>query len=129
MIDDLCAVVTVQENFDNLLVPSDHVSRKKSETYYVSEDRLLRAHTSAHQQALIQAGKDAFLVMGDVYRRDTIDSSHYPIFHQMELVRIFKPSDFPEEASTPEQRLRVVQQDLKETIENLVKHLFKDPGL
>ncbi len=67
--------------------------------------------------------------MGDVYRRDTIDSSHYPIFHQMELVRIFKPSDFPESAGTPEQRLRVVQQDLKETIENLVKHLFKDPSL
>jgi phenylalanyl-tRNA synthetase alpha chain len=49
IVDNLSAVVSVHQNFDSLLVPNDHVSRKKSETYYVSEEYLLRAHTSAHQ--------------------------------------------------------------------------------
>ena len=47
------------------------------------------AHTSAHQVDLLKSGLNAFLCTGDVYRRDTIDRSHYPIFHQMEGLRIF----------------------------------------
>ena len=39
----------------------------------------------------MRQGEDAFLVTGDVYRRDTIDATHYPIFHQMEGVRMFSP--------------------------------------
>lgn len=50
---------------------------------------MLRAHTSAHQRELVRCGLDAFLVAGDVYRRDEIDASHYPVFHQMEGVRLF----------------------------------------
>ena len=50
---------------------------------------MLRAHTSAHQRELVRSGLDAFLVVGDVYRRDEIDGSHYPVFHQMEGVRLF----------------------------------------
>eukprot|EP00597_Dinobryon_sp_UTEXLB2267_P012537 CAMPEP_0170123724 /NCGR_PEP_ID=MMETSP0020_2-20130122/17682_1 /TAXON_ID=98059 /ORGANISM="Dinobryon sp., Strain UTEXLB2267" /LENGTH=88 /DNA_ID=CAMNT_0010355381 /DNA_START=277 /DNA_END=540 /DNA_ORIENTATION=- len=51
--------------------------------------QLLRTHTSAHQTTLISQHLDAFLCSGDVYRRDEIDSTHYPVFHQMEGVRIF----------------------------------------
>jgi phenylalanyl-tRNA synthetase alpha chain len=87
--DNLNPVVTTQQNFDSLLVPDDHVSRSASDTYYVNSETLLRAHTSAHQADLIRSGLDAFLVVGDVYRRDEIDSSHYPVFHQMEGVRLF----------------------------------------
>lgn len=50
---------------------------------------MLRAHTSAHQRDLVRSGLDAFLLAGDVYRRDEIDASHYPVFHQMEGVRLF----------------------------------------
>ena len=39
--------------------------------------------------AFIFSGLNAFLVVGDVYRRDSIDRSHFPIFHQMEGVRTF----------------------------------------
>ena len=38
---------------------------------------------------LLKSGLNVFLCTGDVYRRDTIDRSHYPIFHQMEGLRIF----------------------------------------
>jgi len=41
-------------------------------------------------------GADRFCIFGDVYRRDSIDRSHYPIFHQMESVKLF-PIDTPNE--------------------------------
>ena len=81
-------VVSVAANFDSLLVPADHPSRRRSDNYYVRRDTVLRAHTSAHQTELLAAGLDAFLVAGDVYRRDEIDRTHYPVFHQMEGVRV-----------------------------------------
>ena len=38
---------------------------------------------------LMKSGLDAFLTIGDVYRRDDIDAIHYPVFHQVEGVRLF----------------------------------------
>ncbi|KAK8752479.1 hypothetical protein OTU49_005764 [Cherax quadricarinatus] len=86
-------VVTTWQNFDSLLIPKDHVSRQKSDNYYVNKENLLRAHTSAHQCELIGMGFDNFLVIGDVYRRDEIDASHYPVFHQVEGVRLCTKRD------------------------------------
>ena len=54
---------------------------------------MLRAHTSAHEAELIKSGFNAFLTVGDVYRRDTIDATHYPVFHQLEGVRLFTPDE------------------------------------
>lgn len=81
-------IVTQAQNFDSLLVPKDHTSRRKSECYYINEDTMLRGHTTAHQAELISMGLNNFLVVGDVYRRDEIDSKHYPIFHQADAVRL-----------------------------------------
>ena len=98
IVDDLDPLVNAQECFDDLLIPTDHPGRKPSDTYYVtrdggrevssSKDTLLRTHTSAHQSTLMRAGKEAFLCTGDVYRRDEIDASHFPVFHQMEGVKV-----------------------------------------
>ena len=92
-VDNLPPIVTTEQNFDSLLVPKDHVSRLKNDNYYINEQYMLRAHTSAHQRDMIKSGWDAFLVTGDVYRRDEIDRSHYPVFHQMEGVRLFGQSE------------------------------------
>lgn len=66
-----------------MLVPADHVSRSLNDTYYVDSQTVLRCHTSAHQAELLRKGHSRFLVTGDVYRRDSIDSTHYPVFHQV----------------------------------------------
>lgn len=66
--DDLHPVVTTQANFDSLLIPIDHVSRSKSDTYYLKQDLVLRTHTSAHQVEILRQGVDKFLATGDVYR-------------------------------------------------------------
>uniref|UniRef100_A0A1A9X318 phenylalanine--tRNA ligase n=1 Tax=Glossina brevipalpis TaxID=37001 RepID=A0A1A9X318_9MUSC len=86
--DKLNPIVTIQQNFDNLLIPVDHVSRSKTDCYYINQRYLLRAHTTAHQVDLISSGLDNFLVVGEVYRRDEIDSTHYPVFHQLDAVRL-----------------------------------------
>ncbi len=41
----------------------------------------------------MKQGHSSFLCLGDVYRKDTVDKTHYPVFHQMEGVRIYKFSD------------------------------------
>ncbi|XP_046415784.1 probable phenylalanine--tRNA ligase, mitochondrial isoform X2 [Neodiprion fabricii] len=86
--DNLRPIVTVEQNFDSLLVPKDHPSRSKTDCYYVNSETLLRAHTTAHQAELILMGLNNFLIIGDVYRRDDINSTHYPVFHQVDGVRL-----------------------------------------
>ncbi|KAK6528325.1 Phenylalanyl-trna synthetase [Arthrobotrys megalospora] len=90
-------IVTVAQNFDCLGFPSDHVGRSRSDTYYVNKYTVLRTHTSAHQaekfRTLEREGKEGYLISADVYRRDAIDRSHYPVFHQMEGARLFSRRD------------------------------------
>nr|CAD7588898.1 unnamed protein product [Timema genevievae] len=86
--DNLSPVVSVEQNFDSLITPATHPSRGKSDCYYINHKYLLRGHTTAHQSELINMGLNNFLVVGDVYRRDEIDTSHYPVFHQADAVRI-----------------------------------------
>lgn len=81
-------MVSVEQDSDYLLIPKDHPSRQKSDCYYINKHFLLRAHATAHQADVIKSGLDNFLVVGDVYRRDEIDSTHYPVFHQVDAVRL-----------------------------------------
>ncbi|KAI3646793.1 hypothetical protein MP228_009721 [Amoeboaphelidium protococcarum] len=155
--DELDPVVSAVQNFDQLLVPTDHVSRSKSDTYYVNEKYLLRTHTSAHQSELISecimsGSYDGFLAAADVYRRDEIDSVHYPVFHQMEGVRLFKSVQDVTRAlqciqnvdletascnqvENPRQSVHdpkfqhMVSVHLKATMESVMKSIFQNPNL
>ncbi|CAL1528053.1 unnamed protein product [Lymnaea stagnalis] len=97
----LSPVVTTEQNFDSLLVPHDHISRSPFDSYYLNSNYMLRAHTSAHQRDLVQSGLDAFIVVGDVYRRDAVDATHYPVFHQVEGVRLFSDFELFSQVSDP----------------------------
>lgn len=55
--DQLPSVVSVEANFDEVLVPADHVSRSPNDTYYVDDKRVLRCHTSAHQAEMLRNGE------------------------------------------------------------------------
>jgi hypothetical protein len=88
--------VTVHQNFDELGFPKDHPGRSKTDSYYVNAEHMLRTHTSAHEVESYRSDKNAFLIAADVYRRDEIDSSHYPVFHQMEGMRIWDQGDLSE---------------------------------
>lgn len=95
--DNMPCVVNIVENFDKLLIGPNHPARSKSDTYYVNQTHVLRTHTSAHQNELLAQGEHNFLVTGDVYRKDEIDSTHYPVFHQMEGVGLVAPDKDPKE--------------------------------
>mmetsp|Transcript_116646 Transcript_116646/g.212164 ORF Transcript_116646/g.212164 Transcript_116646/m.212164 type:complete len:614 (+) Transcript_116646:88-1929(+) len=138
MVDDLDPLVKAEQCFDDLLIPTDHPGRAPSDTYYVTrdggietasaEDTLLRTHTSAHQSALMKDGRERFLCTGDVYRRDEIDRSHFPAFHQMEGVKLFDP-EVVGGAMTKEEWLaspgcKLIADDLKKTLEGMCDVLF-----
>lgn len=86
--DTFSPVVTTKENFDDLCFSDDHPGRAVTDTYYLNEKIMLRTHTSAHQLQ-VMTESDKILVTADVYRRDEIDASHYPVFHQMEGAQLF----------------------------------------
>ena len=146
-IDNVEPIVTTEQNFDSLLVPQNHPCRCRNDNYYINSDHVLRSHTSAHQRDFIKMGLDCFLVAGDVYRRDEIDSSHYPVFHQMEGVRLFtkhhifgknvdsmdlfeRDSDgqvvdtVEKQAEHTFDAAKFLELDLKQTLESLVGDLF-----
>lgn len=77
-------VVTPARNFDDLSFPADHPGRAKSDSYYLNREYMLRTHTSAHEVETFAKGERRWLLTADVYRRDEIDASHYPAFHQVE---------------------------------------------
>lgn len=66
--DDMFPIVSCQANFDEILIPADHVSRSPNDTYYVSKEQVLRCHTSAHQAELLRTKQPAFLVTGGATR-------------------------------------------------------------
>ena len=89
-------IVSTHQNFDSLGFPADHPGRSKTDTYYINKDTVLRTHTSAHQADVFRANEsEGFLISADVYRRDAIDRSHYPIFHQMEGARMWDRTKVP----------------------------------
>lgn len=113
-------VVSTFQNFDSLGFPADHPGRSKSDTYYVNDKTLLRTHTSAHEMECYskvgETGKPGFLISADVYRRDEIDKTHYPVFHQMEGCRVWNGRSIPQIKAD----LKVLQKKLDEHEMNLV---------
>lgn len=84
------------QNFDSLGFPPNHPGRALTDTYYINKETLLRTHTSAHQADTFRANaSDGYLIAADVYRRDAIDKSHYPVFHQMEGARSWDRNTVP----------------------------------
>ncbi len=78
-------------NFDALNTPPTHPSRAESDTMYLdfgdpADEALLRTHTSPMQARWMESHRPpAYVVVpGKVYRSDTIDASHLPVFHQIE---------------------------------------------
>ena len=111
--DDLSPVVSTQKCFDDLFIGIDHISRQSTDTFYYNENTVLRTHTSAHEREMLESNHKSFLIAGDCYRRDEIDSTHYPVFHQLEGVRIFH-----------NQSVEYAVKQLKYTLEGLARHLF-----
>lgn len=101
-------IVSVEDNFDKLLFSEDNAGRSSTYTRYVSENEVLRTHTSAHVPATFQdfykefngdIPDTVFLFPGLVYRRDVIDPKHLDVFHQLDIWSLKKNNGNPVNAT------------------------------
>jgi len=116
-------IVTVEQCFDLLNMPKDHPARRETDTYYLDDIHILRAHTTAFwsfylkdKEVLEKLEKDGgikALAPGIVFRKDEIDRSHYPAFHQIDGLLICKKS-----------KKIITQEDLKNAQIELAKAIF-----
>lgn len=92
-------IVTTADNYDNLLIAPDNISRSSTYTHYVDRTHILRTHTSAHLPGILRelAGRDdwddvVILLPGLAYRRDVSDKKHVGQVHMLEMWRVVKNS-------------------------------------
>ncbi|HLB24761.1 MAG TPA: phenylalanine--tRNA ligase subunit alpha [Nitrospirota bacterium] len=82
-------------NFETLNMPKDHPARDMQDTFYVSEEVVLRTHTSPVQVRVMKSVRPPVQVIapGKVYRCDA-DVSHTPMFHQVEGLMVDRHINF-----------------------------------
>jgi len=75
-------------NFESLNIPKDHPARDMQDTFYLSNNLLLRTHTSPVQVRYLQENPPPTRIIapGRVYRRDAVDATHSPVFNQVEVL-------------------------------------------
>lgn len=78
--------------FDALNTPPDHPARNEQDTFYLPDGRLLRTHTSTVQIRTMESAPPPIRVIasGAAYRRDELDATHSPQFHQIEGLYVDK---------------------------------------
>ena len=104
-------------NFEALNIPADHPARAMHDTLYLDGGLLLRTHTSPVQVRVMerQAPPIRIICPGRVYRKDDMDASHSPMFHQVEGLVVDEGISFA---------------DLKGTVTDFVQRFFeKDLGV
>jgi len=104
-------------NFEALNIPPHHPARDMQDTFYITEEILLRTQTSPVQIRVMESRKPPVRIIapGKVYRVDAADATHSPMFHQVEGLLIDK---------------NVTMGDLKGTLAEFAHALFgKDRGV
>lgn len=100
-------------NFEALNLPPDHPARDTQDTFYVTDNILLRTQTSGVQVHVMENQKPPIRIIapGRVYRSDAVDATHSPIFHQIEALVVDKG---------------ITMADLVGTLDMLMKRLYGD---
>jgi phenylalanyl-tRNA synthetase alpha chain len=98
-------------NFAALNFPDDHPARDMQDTFHVGPDALLRTHTSPVQIRTMKAQPPPvrIICLGKVYRRDILDATHSPMFHQVEGLAVDK---------------HITMADLKATLQLFAREMF-----
>ena len=100
-------------NFEALNLPHDHPARDTQDTFYITDNILLRTQTSSVQVHVMEEKKPPIRIIspGRVYRSDAVDATHSPLFHQIEGLVVDKG---------------ITMSDLVGTLELLMKRLYGD---
>ena len=112
-------IVTVSQNFDDLLFPDDSISRSPIYTRYIDQKNLLRTHTSSMVPSILAEKPDVddriLVCPGICFRRDVVDKTHTGTPHQVDIWRIKRGGE------------KMGREDLVELIETILKIAF--PGV
>ncbi|MBE6721544.1 phenylalanine--tRNA ligase subunit alpha [Caproicibacterium amylolyticum] len=103
-------------NFEALNIPKDHPARDDQDTFYITDNILLRSQTSPVQVRTMEKQKPPIRIIapGRVYRSDAVDATHSPLFHQIEGLVVDKNITFA---------------DLKGTLETFIKRLYGEDSV
>ena len=98
-------------NFEALNIPKDHPARDTQDTFYISDNVVLRTQTSPMQVRTMEKRKPPIRIIapGRVYRSDAVDATHSPLFHQIEGLVVDKG---------------VTMADLKGTLNAVIKAIY-----
>jgi phenylalanyl-tRNA synthetase alpha chain len=104
-------VETTYYNFTALNTPEGHPARDMQDTFYFADDVLLRTQTSSVQIRVMENKRPPIRIIapGRVYRKDEVDATHSPMFHQIEGLVVDKG---------------ITMGDLKGTLDALFKQLY-----
>lgn len=104
-------VESTHNNFDALNAPADHPSRDETDTFYLSDNVVLRTQTSPVQIRAMQTRRPPIRIIspGRVYRCDPADATHSPVFHQLEGLVVDK---------------NITLGDLKGTLDQFARSMF-----
>ena len=104
-------VETTHYNFDGLNFPPGHPARSPLQTLFLDDETVLRTETSPSQVRTMEAQQPPIYIvsLGRVYRRDTPDATHTPIFHQIEGLAVDRG---------------ITMADLKGTLLHMMRALF-----
>lgn len=99
--------------FEALNMPKSHPARDTQDTFYINENVVLRTQTSSVQIRTMENTKPPIRIIspGRVYRSDTVDATHSPLFHQIEGLVVDKG---------------ITMADLIGTLETIMKRLYGD---
>ena len=103
-------------NFEALNIPKDHPARDTQDTFYISDNVVLRTQTSPVQIRTMEQEKPPIRIIapGRVYRSDEVDATHSPLFHQIEGLVVDKD---------------ITMADLKGTLEVFAKRLYGEDSV
>lgn len=98
-------------NFEALNIPKEHPARDTQDTFYISDNVVLRTQTSPIQIRVMEKSRPPIRIIapGRVYRSDAVDATHSPVFHQVEGLVVDKG---------------ITMADLKGTLEQFLKSLY-----
>lgn len=98
-------------NFEALNIPKDHPARDTQDTFYISDNVVLRTQTSPVQVRVMENQKPPIRIIapGRVFRSDAVDATHSPLFHQIEGLVVDK---------------NITMSDLKGILELFAKRLY-----